>query len=1079
MKAYHNTRQTEYRRPYGAVKCGTAVSLAIDVFEAPQAECACRLWTDGKGETIVPMRPSPVDGGLRFTCSLDLREPDIVWYSFIITSGGQEYRVGAKPHRYGGEGEIYSHEPPSFQITVYNERIVPNWYKGGIAYQIFPDRFARGEDWQRRAVEALGSPRKGPKRALCPDWYALPKYEKDSQGRVTRWDFYGGTLSGIRERLGYLKELGVTVLYLNPIFEAASNHRYDTGDYLKVDPILGDEAEFKKLCAEAEKCGIAVILDGVFNHTGSDSRYFNKYGNYPETGAFQSGESEYRKWYNISADGYGSWWGVDDLPDMDESCPTYREFIYNARDSVARRWLRAGARGWRLDVADELPDDFIAGVKDACLKTKKDSVVIGEVWEDASNKISYGKLRRYLLGGGLDGVMNYPLRDGLIDFVMGKISSEELCERLETLKENYPPEAFFSSLNILGSHDRPRLMTVLGGAPEEWTLDEEERAAFRLTEENRNLAKARLWLLVLCQMTLPGVPCVYYGDEAGLEGFSDPYNRAGFPWGGEDKDAGDIYRNAISLRKTLSLFTEGDFLPFSGGGDVFGFTRRFNGEGAAVIINRNLTESHTVSIPALSSAAVELVSGHRTDVEGETACVTLPPMGSAVVYFRRKERMGKPLELGSGILCHVTSLPNERGAGTLGKPAEKFVDFLKEAGQKYWQLLPLNPTDEHGSPYAGVSAFAGNTALIDTGGRTMEELFREFLPDEDFYVFCRKNNDWLDKYAVFMALQSKFDGVKWQDWPKEYRKFSKELLQETDLSGRIAFYRFGQYKFFAQWQKVRDYASKTGIIVIGDMPMFVSADSADVWADPELFLVDGSGRGTLCAGVPPDYFCKDGQLWGNPLYDWETMKKTGFSWWLKRFMYAFELYDFVRLDHFRGFEACWAIPAGGRAAEGRWIKGPDGALFEAAEKRFGKLPILAEDLGSITPAVRALTAKCGFCGMDVLQFYDTDPREGYDPPTGKAVYTGTHDNQTLIGWCGERYPEEDPEKTAAALIVSAMHTKADAVILPLQDVLGLGDSARMNTPGTIGKNWMWQAAGEDFSGAAARLLNITRLTGRS
>jgi len=1080
MGAYHNTRKTEYRQPYGAVKVGETISLSLDVFDGVETECTCRLWVDGKGETLVPMERKAIGAGIRFSCAVALAEPGILWYSFILNSQGTARRYGALAGRVGGEGRLYEEEPPSFQITVYKERKIPDWYKKAIVYQIFPDRFARGTDFRQRAEKALSAERKGPKRVLCKDWYAKPQYEKDENGRIQTWDFYGGTLSGIEERLSYLKELGVTALYLNPIFQGASNHRYDTGDYLMIDMLLGENEDFRKLCDAAADMGISIILDGVFNHTGCDSRYFNKYGNYPEAGAFQRADSPYREWYRIKDGAYSSWWGVDDLPEVNENNPSYREFIYGGDDSVVRRWLREGGRGWRLDVADELPDDFIAELKGAMLETKEDSILIGEVWEDASNKISYGKLRRYLLGEELDSVMNYPLRDAFLDFIAGKASGEDLCENLESLRENYPPEAFYATLNLMGSHDRVRLLTVLGNAPSEASLSEEERVNYELSTAQRDLAKARLWLVVLCQMTLPGVPCIYYGDEAGLEGYSDPCNRAGFPWGREDRDVETIYRNAISLRKSFGFFTEGSLELFYSGADVFGFTRLGeDGEGAVVLVNKSISETHTVRFPLRGEKCFELTSGQRIERYGENAEITLPPLGSAVVYFTDKPGFGKSFERGSGVLCHVTSLPKEGGRGTFGKPAEKFVDFLQAAGQKYWQILPLNPTDPYGSPYAGISAFAGNTALLDTEGKALRQLFESHTQKEEFLNFCHKNQKWLDKYAVFMALQNRFCGLKWQKWPKEYRRYNPELKEEPTLREEVLYHKYGQFEFFRQWQKLRRYAREKGIRIIGDLPIYVSEDSADVWANQEKFCLDTAGYKREEAGVPPDYFSAQGQLWGNPLYDWGVMEKNGYTWWIHRLAWAFKLYDYMRLDHFRGFESFWAVPKGKKATEGRWLYGPGAVLFEMAEKELGSLPVLAEDLGSITPGVRALAAKCGFVGTEVMQFYDGDPRKGYVPPEGKAVYTGTHDNQTLLSWCKDRYPEEEPEKMAAELMLRAMESSADLVILPLQDVLGLDATARMNTPGTVEENWMWQAEPADFDGAAKRLSELTKCTGRS
>ncbi len=1085
MRALHDTRQAIYRSPFGAVPAGTEVTVSIDVWDDPGVSCLCRTWVDGKGETRIPMEREDMEDRVRFRCGLTSADPDLIWYSFILCgSDGGEVRYGAHEGKVGGEGQLYGWEPPSFQLTVYQPRPLPEWYRTGLIYQIFPDRYCRGKDWKQLTKAALRKTRKGPARRLCEDWDSTPFYEKDEDGRVTAWEFYGGTLAGIQEKLDHLKELGVTALYLNPIFEAASNHRYDTGDYTKVDPMLGGEEAFRTLAKAAEEKGISIILDGVFNHTGCDSRYFNKYGNYDTVGAWQSEDSPYRDWYRFddSPIGYECWWGVDDLPNLEESAPGYRDLIFGGKNSVVPKWLLAGAKGWRLDVADELPDEFIRGIKSAVTETLgKDGLLLGEVWEDASHKISYGQLRRYLLGDELDGVMNYPLRDAVHGFLLGKTSAVDLAEILLSLKENYPREALYGALNLMGSHDRPRLMTILGEAPDPETLTEEERRDFRLPEDRRNLAKGRIWLATLIQMTLPGVPCIYYGDEAGLEGYADPYNRGTFPWGAEDKDLETIYRNAIALRRLDPVFTDGDFTPFACGEEVFGFIRESEESRCAVLVNRSLSKSQTVTLPAMGKTATDLVGGRPVTIrEDGMAELDLWPMGSAVVFFRDGEpRLGAPMPRGSGVLCHITSLPNTKGPGNIGEPAKRFVDFLAAAGQRYWQILPLNPTDEHGSPYAGASAFAANTALLPESEAELREMFSDFKGGADYVAFCEKNSSWLTPYALFTALRKKNGYKAWPQWHEKDRACAPEAVTDKEVLKEAAFQTFCQYRFHVLWRELRAYAKEKGVAIIGDLPMYVSADSADVWAERELFTVDPDGHVSNCAGVPPDYFAKEGQLWGNPLYNWERMKADGYDWWMRRFARVFDLYDYVRLDHFRGFESYWSVPAGEKATEGKWITGPGTDLFRTAKERFGLLPVLAEDLGSMTPAVRGLVEQCGFPGTDVAQFFDGDPLENYVPAQGKVAYTGTHDNRTLLGWCEERYPDLDPEETAEKMKENVMASQADVVILPLQDVLGLGDEARMNTPGTTGENWAWQAKDEDMEGAAEELLALTKKTDRS
>jgi 4-alpha-glucanotransferase len=533
-------------------------------------------------------------------------------------------------------GTLYDWEAPSFQITAYRKRIAPEWYKRSIVYQIFPDRFCRGDDWEELAKSAFSKKTNGPDRAICENWNETPFYKKEPNGRISCWDFYGGTLSGIEKKLDYLAELGITAIYLNPIFKAASNHRYDTGDYMNVDPLLGTNEDFVRLCSEAEKRGIHIILDGVFNHTGCDSIYFNKYGNYDSVGAYMGCDSPYRPWYRFdnSPSGYESWWGVDDLPNVEEHEPSYRKFIFEDKDSVVRHWLKLGAKGWRLDVADELPDDFIEGIKTAVVETlPEDGLLLGEVWEDASNKTSYGKLRKYFLGTELDSVMNYPLLDAVYSFILGGTDAAALCETIDSLRENYPPEAFYSALNLMGSHDRMRIMTIMGEAPDAGSLSEREKCDFRLSPEKRALAKSRIWLATILQMTLPGVPCIYYGDEAGLEGYADPYNRATYPWGNEDQDMLKIYKNAISLRKKYPVFIDGDLKTFYYSKDVFGYYRKTSDCSMAVVINRNVTKQYDVTIQAQGAKAQELLTDTQVVIEGGKARFMLPPLGAAVISF--------------------------------------------------------------------------------------------------------------------------------------------------------------------------------------------------------------------------------------------------------------------------------------------------------------------------------------------------------------------------------------------------------------------------------------------------------------
>ncbi|MFZ5754504.1 MAG: glycoside hydrolase family 13 protein, partial [Bacillota bacterium] len=450
-----------------------------------------------------------------------------------------------------------------------------------------------------------------PNSTIYTDWWEdIPVYNRDPEtGKIISYDFFGGNLYGVLKKLPYLQELGVSVIYLNPIFESPSNHKYDTSDYKKIDPMFGDNELFQTLCREAKELGIAIILDGVFSHTGSDSIYFNKEGNYPEVGAYQSPESPYYSWYRFSCypDLYECWWGIDTLPNVNEMEPSYQNFIIYDEDSVLKYWMKLGAKGWRLDVVDELPDEFVKNFYRVLKETDPEAVLIGEVWEDASNKISYGKLREYLLGDELDSVMNYPFRNIFLDYLLGRRDARETHLALMQLYENYPRQHFYALMNLIGSHDVPRVLTLLGDAPPEQTISKEDQAKFRLSPDKRKLAVRRLKLLSLIQMTFPGVPCVYYGDEAGLEGYGDPLNRRTYPWGREDRELLVWYKKIIALRNRHDVLKTGEWIPLYAQGHVYAFLRRISQDRdvfgqkkkdnvAILIFNRHETEEITLTL---------------------------------------------------------------------------------------------------------------------------------------------------------------------------------------------------------------------------------------------------------------------------------------------------------------------------------------------------------------------------------------------------------------------------------------------------------------------------------------------------
>ncbi|HWQ30775.1 MAG TPA: glycoside hydrolase family 13 protein [Negativicutes bacterium] len=604
---YHNSHEEKYRFPFGAAPCGSRLYLGLTMRgERPASLAELIFSTEGSGEKRVALNLQEKQGETcYYSVNINLpQQPELLWYYFLLVIDGRKYYYGNNERSLGGIGRVYDTLPPKYQITVFREGAnSPGWYKKSIMYQIFVDRFRNGNEDGRPSSKKKNS-------FIYANWEDTPTYIKDcGTGGISRWDFYGGNLKGVIEKLEYLRELGVSVLYLNPIFEAPSNHKYDTADYMKTDPMFGSSETFMELCIRARQLGISVMLDGVFSHTGSDSVYFNKYGNYPGVGAYQSGSSLYYSWYRFksSRDDYECWWGVDSLPNVNEMDPGYTDFIITGQDSVIKHWMELGARGWRLDVADELPDEFIRLIRKAMKDKAPEAVLMGEVWEDASNKISYGRRREYLLGEELDSVMNYPFRAIMLDFFTGKHDANYVYDMLMSIYENYPLHNFYSNMNLIGSHDVPRILTLLGEAPEEQWMSQQQKENYRLPAEQRALAAARLKLLVLIQMTFPGVPSIYYGDEAGLEGYRDPLNRGTYPWGREDKELLEWYRNMASIRNRHGIFSTGKWIPVYSSGDVYGFLRKVEnsrdvfGEEcedntALVLVNRSRTSACSVSI---------------------------------------------------------------------------------------------------------------------------------------------------------------------------------------------------------------------------------------------------------------------------------------------------------------------------------------------------------------------------------------------------------------------------------------------------------------------------------------------------
>lgn len=500
----------------------------------------------------------------------------LYFYHFDFLSG---YGRGSVMNNGTGVGKFtgQSRSLTPWQLTVSKKFTTPGWLKGGIIYQIFPDRFAfSGKKKENVPTDRL----------VRDDWGGEPYFRPDKHGEVLNNDYFGGDLEGIREKLPYLKKLGVTCIYLNPVFEAHSNHRYNTADYSKIDPLLGSEEDFKRLCKEADEAGIKIILDGVFSHTGDDSVYFNKKGRYNCLGAYNSQDSEYAKWYKFQSfpDRYESWWGFKTLPEVHEEDESYRKFICGDT-GIAAKWIKNGAAGFRLDVADELPDIFLDDLKIAVKKARPDALLLGEVWEDATNKFSYGVRRRYLLGDQLDSVMNYPFAEAVLNFARTG-NAELFMNSVMNIVENYPKQCLDVMMNHIGTHDTVRAITRLAGESAEYR-DREWQSSHKLSVFEYAQGVDRLKLAVGIQYTLPGVPSVYYGDEAGMQGYRDPFNRGCYPWGEENAELLEFYEKMGKIRLENPVFKEGRFYPVSAALGCVAYVRKDENGEVLVIANRN------------------------------------------------------------------------------------------------------------------------------------------------------------------------------------------------------------------------------------------------------------------------------------------------------------------------------------------------------------------------------------------------------------------------------------------------------------------------------------------------------------
>lgn len=612
IKLEHFVYDKRYRSPIGAVPANTALTLRLNINKAVEDIKSVRIYyAYGLMSFLSGFIPMECDSAsessssfVQTICMDDVA--GLFFYWFEVRLNDERYRwcfpdpdsSKLKGHtlldsyRFSLSGK---EEIPGFQVTVYEPDFkTPDWMKGAVVYQIFPDRFNRGEGFDKKTIEPyLGYA----ERIWHDDWLA----DVDIKGRppigYEANDFFGGTLQGIKEKLPYIASFGVDCIYLNPIFQSRTNHRYDTGDYFKIDPLLGTEDDFRELCLAAKKHNISLILDGVFSHTGADSKYFNKYGRYDSVGAWQEKTegkvSFYTSWYKFSSDSdaeipaaktvekeklsYDSWWGFDNLPNVRETELSYKNFICG-EDGVLAYWLKAGARGYRLDVSDEIPDPFLRSLRRRVKSVKDDAYIVGEVWDGPTSQISYDAHRDFIFGRTHDATTNYPAREAVFSWLLGYDDTEEICARFKYYQLIMPKEALYVMLNPLGSHDTERVVNVLSGV--RTPAKREDQRQRKLSPRERKRGEARLILALLLQVAFPGAAHLYYGDERAMEGFKDPFNRRTYPWHEDETELTDLFRSILNLRREHTVLRTGEAEMSVAADDVLKIRRYLNAPAA-------------------------------------------------------------------------------------------------------------------------------------------------------------------------------------------------------------------------------------------------------------------------------------------------------------------------------------------------------------------------------------------------------------------------------------------------------------------------------------------------------------------
>ena len=610
MRILYDSKQLKHKTPFGTLSTGEKCTMTVYVPSTVQATMVSCIINraDGSHAMNADISFKEKDGPYDiFQGTFSMFDTGLYYYYFYISQpfgGFRLFKQGDDANMESGDMWQLSCVPATFKT--------PDWAKGAIIYQVFPDRFHK-----EGTVDLTG---KLEPYTVHPNWYEEVDWRPTEDGIVLNNDFYGGNFKGITAKMDYIASLGTTILYLNPISKSFSSHRYDTGDYKTPDPMLGTVQDFKELCDAAHERGIRVILDGVYSHTGSNSLYFNKNGVFPGKGAYGDPESPYHSWFTFYnwPNSYNCWWNFDTLPTVNKMDPAFIKYIITDEDSVIAHWLKLGVDGFRLDVADELPDEFLKLLYDRVKQLRPDALVLGEVWEDASSKTAYGKRRTYFTNAELDSVMNYPYRTAILNFMRGFDSGRAFKETVMSIAENYPPQVVACNMNLLGTHDTPRILTAL---VDDFDGSREEKAKRHLSRNQWEVAHERLLMASFLQYMLPGCPSIYYADEAGMEGYKDPFNRRPYPWGREDEELVTHFKRLGVLRRREEALRLGDIQFFQAGDKHLGFTRSYNGRTVKICVNRS-ADSWQVSYG-------KILLGHNLQTVGPD-CLVLGPRGFCI-----------------------------------------------------------------------------------------------------------------------------------------------------------------------------------------------------------------------------------------------------------------------------------------------------------------------------------------------------------------------------------------------------------------------------------------------------------------